>query len=48
MSVPDEAAATLLQQLSGESKRDVAGEFTAALRRRFPVEIKQAELDRLF
>ena len=46
--MPDEAAATLVQQLSGEIKRDVAGEFTAALRRRFPVEIKQAELDRLF
>ena len=47
-TVPDEAAATLLQQLSGEIKRDVAGEFTTALRRRFPVEIKRAELDRLF
>jgi len=38
----------LSEQLSGEIKRDVAGEFTAALRRRFPVEIKQADLDRLF
>lgn len=47
-TVPDEAAATLVQQLSGEIKRDVAGEFTAALRRRFPVEIKQTDLDRLF
>ncbi len=46
--VPDAAAASLQQQLSGELKRDLAGEFTAALRRRFPVEIKQAELDRLF
>jgi peptidyl-prolyl cis-trans isomerase D len=47
-AVPDAAAASLVQQLSGEIKRDVAGEFTAALRRRFPVEIKRAELDRLF
>ena len=47
-TVPDAAAAALVQQLSGEVKRDVAGEFTAALRRRFPVEIKRAELDRLF
>jgi peptidyl-prolyl cis-trans isomerase D len=46
--VPDAAGAALQQQLSGEVKRDLAGEFTAALRRRFPVEIKQAELDRLF
>jgi peptidyl-prolyl cis-trans isomerase D len=46
--VPDAAAAALVQQLSGEIRRDLAGEFTAALRRRFPVEIKQAELDRLF
>jgi peptidyl-prolyl cis-trans isomerase D len=46
--VPEAAGAALQQQLSGEVKRDLAGEFTAALRRRFPVEIKQAELDRLF
>ena len=46
--VPDAAAAALQQQLAGEIKRDLAGEFTSALRRRFPVEIKQAELDRLF
>ena len=46
--VPDAAAASLQQQLAGELKRDLAGEFTAALRRRFPVEIKKAELDRLF
>jgi len=46
--VSDTAAASLQQQLSTEVKRDLAGEFTAALRRRFPVEIKQAELDRLF
>ena len=46
--VSDAAAASLQQQLSSEVKRDLAGEFTAALRRRFPVEIKQAELDRLF
>jgi peptidyl-prolyl cis-trans isomerase D len=46
-TVPDPAAAALVQQLSGEAKRDMAGEFTAALRRRFPVEIKHAELDRI-
>jgi hypothetical protein len=46
--VPDAAGAALQQQLSGEVKRDLAGELTAELRRRFPVEIKQAELDRLF
>jgi peptidyl-prolyl cis-trans isomerase D len=47
-TVPDEAAAGLSQQVSGEMRVDLAGEFTQALRRRFPVDIKRDELDRLF
>ena len=35
-------------QLAGETRLDIAGEFTEALRRRYPVEIKRDALDRMF
>jgi len=44
----DEAIAGLSQQLAGEARADAAGEFTEALRRRYPVEIKRDALDRMF
>jgi peptidyl-prolyl cis-trans isomerase D len=47
-TVSDEDATAMTQQLTGETKVEVAGEFTQALRRRFPVEIKREELDRMF
>jgi peptidyl-prolyl cis-trans isomerase D len=47
-TVPEADAAALTQQLANEARLDVVGEFTAALRKRFPVEIKREELDRLF
>ncbi len=47
-TVSDEAAAGLSDQLASEAKIGVAGEFTEALRRRFPVEIQRDALDRMF
>ena len=47
-SVPAAAAQGLSDQLATEAKQDLAGEFTASLRRRYPVEIKRDALDRLF
>ncbi len=47
-TIPDAAAAKLADQLAGEARGDIAGEFTEALRRRFPVEIQRAALDRMF
>ena len=47
-TVPDDEAAKLTTQIAGEMRLDVAGEFTQGLRRRFPVDIKHDELDRLF
>jgi peptidyl-prolyl cis-trans isomerase D len=47
-SVPEADAARLAQQVAGEVKQDIAGEYTEALRKRYPVEIKRKELDRLF
>ena len=44
----DDAIAGLSQQLAGEARADAAGEFTEALRRRYPVEIKRDALDRMF
>ena len=35
-------------QLANSIKLDLAGEFTAALRKRYPVEIKRDALDRMF
>jgi len=45
---PDSAIAGLSDQLAGEARVDAAGEFTEALRRRYPVEIKRDALDRMF
>jgi peptidyl-prolyl cis-trans isomerase D len=45
---PDAALAGLSDQLAGEQRQDIAGEFTAALRRRYPVDIKRDALDRMF
>jgi len=47
-TVPDAAAAGLSDQLAGEARVGIAGEFTEALRRRFPVEIQRSALDRMF
>jgi peptidyl-prolyl cis-trans isomerase D len=47
-TVPPEAEKALAQELAGEARVDVAGEFTEGLRRRFPVEIKRDALDRMF
>ena len=47
-AVPDDEAARLAQQLTGEMRLDIAGEFTQGLRRRYPVDIKREELDRVF
>jgi peptidyl-prolyl cis-trans isomerase D len=44
----DDVVAGLSQQLAGEARSDVAGEFTEALKRRYPVEIKRDALDRMF
>ena len=43
-----QAVIALSQQLKGEVKADIAGEFTEALRRRFPVSIQRDALDRMF
>ena len=45
---PDTAITGLSDQLAGEARVDAAGEFTEALRRRYPVEIKRDALDRMF
>ena len=47
-ALSDEAAAKLSNELAGEARVGVAGEFTEALRRRFPVEIQRDALDRMF
>jgi len=47
-TVSEGEAAALAQQLTGELRLDIAGEFTEALRRRYPVEIRRDELDRVF
>jgi len=47
-TIPDAAAAKLSEQLAGEARGDLAGAFTEALRRRFPVEIQREALDRMF
>ena len=41
-------AAQLANELTRSMKLDLAGEFTAALRQRFPVKIDQAAIDRAF
>ncbi|HVC57791.1 MAG TPA: SurA N-terminal domain-containing protein [Stellaceae bacterium] len=47
-TVPEAAAQGLSDQLAGDVKLDLAEEFTASLRRRFPVEVKRDALDRMF
>lgn len=47
-TVPPADAQKLAQELAGQQKLDIAGEYTEGLRRRFPVEIKRDALDRLF
>ena len=47
-NVPDDVAKALSEQLRNEARVDVAGEFTQALRKRYPVEIKRDALDRVF
>jgi peptidyl-prolyl cis-trans isomerase D len=46
--VPEDAATRMAGQIAGESRVDVAGEFTEALRRRFPVEIQRGVIDKMF
>ncbi len=45
---PDTAITGLSDQLANEARVDAAGQFTEALRRRYPVEIKRDALDRMF
>jgi peptidyl-prolyl cis-trans isomerase D len=47
-TIPDADAAKLSDQLAGDARADVVAEFTAALRRRFGVEIKRDAVDRMF
>jgi peptidyl-prolyl cis-trans isomerase D len=47
-TISDEAAAKLSDQLAGEAKGGIAGEFTEALRQRYPVEIQRNAIDRMF
>ena len=47
-AMPEDEAKKLTTQLTGTMRLDVASEFTQGLRRRYPVEIKRDELDRLF
>jgi hypothetical protein len=47
-TVPDDEAARLTQLLTNEMRLDLAGGFTQGLRRRYSVEIKRDELDRMF
>ncbi len=47
-TVPDAAAAQLSEQIAGEQRGDLAGAFTAALRKRYPVAIEREALDRMF
>ncbi|MBV8888652.1 MAG: SurA N-terminal domain-containing protein [Alphaproteobacteria bacterium] len=45
---PAEAAAGLSQELDEAAQPDLGAEYTAALRQRFPVEIKQDVVERMF
>jgi peptidyl-prolyl cis-trans isomerase D len=47
-TVPDNIANALSEQLRGEARVDIAGEFTEALRKRYPIDIKRDALDRMF
>lgn len=46
--IPEAAAQGLSDQLTDAAKVDVAGQFAAALRQKFPVEIKHEAVDHLF
>jgi hypothetical protein len=47
-TMPDNIATALSQQLGNDARVDVAGEFTEALKKRYPVDIKRDALDRIF
>jgi peptidyl-prolyl cis-trans isomerase D len=47
-TISEAAAAGLSDQLAGEARVGIAGAFTEALRRRFPVEVQREALDRMF
>ena len=47
-TVPEGAAASIAQQLDDEARLDIAKEYTAGLRRDFPVSVDRTALDRLF
>jgi len=47
-AMSEEAATGLSDQLAGEARAGVAGQFTEALRQRFRVEIQREVLDRMF
>jgi peptidyl-prolyl cis-trans isomerase D len=47
-SVPPAAAASIAHELDDQARLDVANQYTAGLRQRFPVDIKQSALDRMF
>jgi peptidyl-prolyl cis-trans isomerase D len=47
-SVPEAAGQGLSDQLAKEAKADLASQFTASLRQRFPVDIKRDAVDRMF
>jgi peptidyl-prolyl cis-trans isomerase D len=47
-ALSDDAATKLSNELASEARVGVAGEFTEALRRRFPVEIQRDAIDRMF
>ena len=47
-TVPDGAAQQLSDQLNDSARLDVAGQFAATLRQRYPVDIKHEALDHLF
>ena len=47
-AISENAAAGLSDQLAGEARVGIAGEFTEALRQRFRVEIQREALDRMF
>jgi peptidyl-prolyl cis-trans isomerase D len=47
-TVPPGAAASIAQQLAEETRLDIAKQYTAGLRRDFPVSVNQTVLDRLF
>jgi peptidyl-prolyl cis-trans isomerase D len=47
-TVPPSAAETITQQLGEEAQLDIIKEYTSGLQHRFPIEIKQSALDRMF